>query len=286
MRKPTFLKEQVDGKLLQKQHGKALTGQRDAVYMKSQTRKLKVKDICFAYGKDLPAVLEDISFSVTEGEFISLLGPSGCGKSTLLNILAGILKGYTGEICVDGNRITGISSHFAYMPQNDLLLPWKTILDNICLYHEIHHCKKEVLPRARKLMEQFGLKDCEDLYPAELSGGMRQRAAFLRTALCEADIYLLDEPFGALDVITRGEMQDWLRELCASLRKTILLVTHDTDEAIYLSDRILILGRGEEGIKAEIPVEEPCRNREWLFAQGALRSRIHSIIRTPGTALR
>ena len=240
--------------------------------------KLQVIKLNYAYGQGLPQVLKDISFSVQEGEFISLLGPSGCGKSTLLNILAGILAGYDGEIRIDGNRISGVSTHFAYMPQNDLLLNWRTILDNICLYSEIHHRKKEEIPRARELMQKFGLGGCEDKYPAELSGGMRQRAAFLRTALCEADIYLLDEPFGALDVITRGEMQDWLHELCEGLRKTILLVTHDTDEAIYLSDRILVFGKTGEGIRDEVVISETDRTRQWLFDQGHLRSRIHQII--------
>ena len=179
---------------------------------------------------------------------------------------------------MEDQKITGISAHFAYMPQNDLLLNWRTILDNICLYGEIHHKKKEVIPKALELMDRFGLGGCEQKYPNELSGGMRQRAAFLRTALCEADIYLLDEPFGALDVITRGEMQDWLHDLCAGLYKTILLVTHDTDEAVYLSDRILVLGRAGEGIRDEVVIEEQNRDREWLFRQSRLRSQIHHII--------
>ena len=243
-----------------------------------QPTKLQVSKLNYAYGKGLPLVLKDISFSAAEGEFLSLLGPSGCGKSTLLNVLAGIRAGYEGEIRIDGNLVTGISPHFAYMPQNDLLLSWRTILDNICLYSEIRHRKKETISRARELMEQFGLGGCEDKYPVELSGGMRQRAAFLRTTLCEADIYLLDEPFGALDVITRGEMQDWLHDLCADLHKTILLVTHDTDEAIYLSDRILVLGKTGEGIREEVEIRETCRTREWLYDQGQLRSQIHQII--------
>lgn len=240
--------------------------------------KLEVRNINYSYGKNLPPVLKNLFFHVEEGEFISLLGPSGCGKSTILNVLAGILTGYSGDILVEGQKVTGISSHFAYMPQNDLLLPWRTVLDNICLYPEIHHAKKEALSKAKELMSRFGLAGCEEKFPAELSGGMRQRAAFLRTTLCEADIYLLDEPFGALDVITRGEMQDWLHDLCTSLHKTILLVTHDTDEAIYLSDRILVLGAAGEGIREEISIQEKSRDREWLYAQGDLRSRIYNII--------
>lgn len=238
--------------------------------------KLNVNNLHFSYTGQ--TIINGLSFTIGDGEFVSILGPSGCGKSTLLNVLAGILKPQSGEIWIDGKRAEGIGNHFAYMPQNDLLLPWRTILDNVCLYGEIHHKKDQMKEHARAQMARFGLQGCEGKYPGELSGGMRQRAAFLRTTLCEADIYLLDEPFGALDVITRSGMQDWLRELCSNLKKTILLVTHDTDEAIYLSDRILILGTPGEGIRQEIPVTEKNRTREWLYEQGKLRAEIHKMI--------
>ncbi len=239
--------------------------------------KLDVNHLNFSYSDK--TVLRNLSFTVLDGEFISILGPSGCGKSTLLNVLAGILQPQSGQILIDGEEIHGISGRFAYMPQNDLLFPWKTILDNVCLYGEIHHRKDEMRETAKAQMARFGLEGCENKYPAELSGGMRQRAAFLRTTLCDAGIFLLDEPFGALDVITRGDMQDWLRELCSNLKRTILLVTHDTDEAIYLSDRILILGGPGEGIRQEISIHEKNRTREWLYRQGELRAEIHHIIR-------
>lgn len=238
--------------------------------------RLNVKNLNFAY--EDKEVIRDLSFEVKDGEFISLLGPSGCGKSTLLNVLAGILKPESGEILIDGEAVEGICGKFAYMPQDDLLFPWRTILDNVCLFGEIHRRKAGMEAEARRQMERFGLAGCEDKYPGELSGGMRQRAAFLRTTLCEAGIYLLDEPFGALDVITRSDMQDWLRDLCSNLKKTILLVTHDTDEAIYLSDRILILGPCGEGIRGEFTVNEPVRTRDWLYGQGEFRSKIHKII--------
>ena len=237
---------------------------------------LSVEKLSFSYSDK--NILRELSFEVQDGEFVSILGPSGCGKSTLLNVLAGIIKPQGGQIRIDGEMIEGTTGQFAYMPQNDLLLPWKTILDNVCLYGEIHHSKNEMKERARAQMERFGLAGYENKYPAELSGGMRQRAAFLRTTMCEAGIYLLDEPFGALDVITRGNMQDWLRELCSSLKKTILLVTHDTDEAIFLSDRILILGDPGQGIISEIQISEKKRTRDWLYEQGALRAKIHQII--------
>lgn len=242
--------------------------------------KLNVNHLNFSYSDQ--AILKDLSLAVLDGEFVSILGPSGCGKSTLLNVLAGILKADDGEVLIDDEKLKGTTTKFAYMPQNDLLLPWKTILDNVCLYGEIHHTKKEMKDRAREQMQRFGLSGCEGKYPSELSGGMRQRAAFLRTTLCEAGIYLLDEPFGALDVITRSDMQDWLRELCSSMKKTILLVTHDTDEAIYLSDRILILGAPGEGIKKEIVISEKHRTREWLYTQGDLRAEIHRVIKEKG----
>lgn len=239
--------------------------------------KLNVKNLDFSYNDK--AIIKDLSFYAEEGEFVSILGASGCGKSTLLNILAGLLTPQGGDIFIDGEKTQGISSHFAYMPQNDLLLPWRTIMDNICLYGEIHHQKDQLRSKAVEQMNRFGLQGCENKYPNELSGGMRQRAAFLRTTLCDADIYLLDEPFGALDVITRSDMQDWLRDLCSQLKKTILLVTHDTDEAIYLSDRILIMGAAGEGICHEIRINEKNRTREWLYEQSSLRAEIYKIIK-------
>lgn len=220
-------------------------------------------------------ILKDVRFHVAEGEFISILGSSGCGKSTLLNIMAGVIEIQNGKILVDAKEIHGVSDHFAYMPQNDLLFPWLSIMDNVCLYGKLHHHKKEAYAKAKPLFQDFGLSGYEAAYPDELSGGMRQRAAFLRTALCHADVMLLDEPFGALDVITRGEMQDWLSSMRARLHKTTILVTHDIDEAIYLSDRILILQGKPARIQEEFVVEKANRTREWLFQQAALRIGIY-----------
>ena len=165
--------------------------------------KLEVRGMSFAYGQK--KVLDGLSFSVEAGEFVSILGPSGCGKSTVLNLLAGLLRPAAGEVLVDGQRVEGAGNgRFAYMPQNDLLFPWKTILQNVCLYGKIHGAEAAAREEALKHMAAFGLAGYEDAYPGDLSGGMRQRAAFLRTALCSAEILLLDEPFGALDVISRG----------------------------------------------------------------------------------
>lgn len=238
--------------------------------------KLDVSGLSFSY--ENKTLFEALDFSIREGEFVSLLGPSGCGKSTILKLLTGVIKAETGQIQVDGQAVNGLSEHFAYMPQNDLLFPWKTILENVCLYGQIHGSLNEMKREAAKNFPAFGLDGYENKYPSALSGGMRQRAAFLRTALCTADILLLDEPFGALDVITRGDMQDWLIGMRARLNRTVLLVTHDMDEALYLSDRILILNQTPAHITCEITIPDRERNREWLYRQGDLRQKIHSEI--------
>ena len=242
--------------------------------------KLEVRSIAFRYA-DKP-LFQGLSFDVADGEFVSVVGPSGCGKSTILNLLAGILLPESGEMRVDGEPIRGMNARFAYMPQNDLLLPWKTILQNVCLHGRLHHAERAARERALALFPAFGLAGYENAYPGNLSGGMRQRAAFLRTALCDADILLLDEPFGALDVISRGDMQDWLASMKQQLGRTCLLVTHDIDEAIYLSDRILVLEGRPARIRGEYRIPEKKRSRDWLYAQSALRRQIHESIRGEG----
>lgn len=244
--------------------------------------KLEVSDLTFFYEKQ--CILNHISFALRSGEFVSILGPSGAGKSTILKLLAGVLKPDTGTTQVDGETVTGISDHFAYMPQNDLLFPWKNILDNVCLYGKIHREAEAMKKTALGYFPAFGLAGCEYRYPSTLSGGMRQRAAFLRTALCRADILLLDEPFGALDVITREEMQDWLLSMRKQLQQTVLLVTHDMDEAIYLSDRILILNGTPAAIRSQIPISAEARTRKWLYSQGKLRQKIYETITMKDTA--
>lgn len=238
--------------------------------------KLSVDRISFSY--ENKKLFDNISFSVGEGEFVSILGPSGCGKSTILKLLTGVISPENGQLFVEQEAITGITEHFAYMPQNDLLFPWKNILENVCLYGRIHGSMPAAKEEALKNFPVFGLSGYEYEYPSSLSGGMRQRAAFLRTALCHADILLLDEPFGALDVITRGEMQDWLLSVRERLNKTVLLVTHDMDEAIYLSDRILVMNQTPAVIGCEIRITEKNRSRQWLYEQGELRQRIHEEI--------
>ena len=238
--------------------------------------KLSVDSLSFSY--ESKKLFDHISFSVREGEFVSILGPSGCGKSTILKLLTGVISPESGTIHVEEEEVRGVTEHFAYMPQNDLLFPWKNILDNVCLYGKIHNLLPSVKEEALKNFPAFGLSGYEYQYPAALSGGMRQRAAFLRTALCHADILLLDEPFGALDVITRSEMQDWLLSMRERLNKTVILVTHDMDEAIYLSDRILIMNGTPSVISSEITIAEKKRSRDWLYEQGGLRQQIYKEI--------
>ena len=230
--------------------------------------KLEVRGLSFAYGPK--KVLEDLSFCVEAGEFVSILGPSGCGKSTVLNLLAGLLRPAAGEVLVDNERVEGAGNgRFAYMPQDDLLFPWKTILQNVCLYGKIHGTEPAAREQALKHMAAFGLAGYENAYAGVLSGGMRQRAAFLRTALCSAEILLLDEPFGALDVISRGDMQDWLLSMRAELGRTALLVTHDIDEALYLSDRILVLLSSPAQSVREVDVRKGCKTRRCRYEQGS-----------------
>lgn len=243
--------------------------------------KLNIEHLKLAYGDQV--ILNDVSFSVKEKEFVTILGPSGCGKSTILNILAGLLDHYSGTVQVDGQTIQGVSEHFAYMPQDDLLLEWRTILDNVTLYGKIHH-DKSAKEKALAEFKTFGLEGYENAYPSSLSGGMRQRAAFLRTSLCQADILLLDEPFGALDIITRNDMQDWLLNLRKEYNRTTLLVTHDIDEALYLSDRVLILSNKPAGILKEIDLSKEQKSREWLFSQSAIKKEIYDLLKGENNA--
>ncbi len=205
-------------------------------------------------GKEISAMRET-SFSVEEGRFVSIIGPSGCGKSTLFNIIAGLMQPTSGQVLADSESIIGKAGYVGYMLQKDMLLPWRTILDNIILGLEVRGMpRKQSVERALPLMEKYGLKGFDKHYPSELSGGMRQRAALLRTLLYDRDIILLDEPFGALDAQTRISMQNWLLELWKDFKKTVLFVTHDIDEAIYLSDDIYVFSARPGYIKTKISV--------------------------------
>nr|WP_237728156.1 ABC transporter ATP-binding protein [Cellulomonas sp. APG4] len=193
--------------------------------------------------------------SVRPGEFIALIGPSGCGKSTLFNLIAGLDTPTSGRIRIDGVDRSGQQGLVGYMLQKDLLLPWRTILENVVLGLEISGVRKRAAHAiARPLLTTYGLGGFENRYPHQLSGGMRQRAALLRTILFNRDIILLDEPFGALDAQTREQMQEWLLDLWDDFQKTVLFVTHDIDEAIYLSDRVFVMSARPGRIVAEFEV--------------------------------
>ncbi|GAB6929497.1 ABC transporter ATP-binding protein [Paenibacillus sp. JCM 10914] len=206
------------------------------------------------HGEEI-AAMRETSLSIEEGRFVSIIGPSGCGKSTLFNIIAGLMPPSTGKVLADGQDIVGKTGYVGYMLQKDMLLPWRTILDNIILGMEVRGIPyKEATERALPLMEKYGLKGFDKHYPRELSGGMKQRAALLRTLLYDRDIILLDEPFGALDAQTRLTMQNWLLQIWEDFGKTVLFVTHDIDEAIYLSDDIYVFSSRPGRIKSKITV--------------------------------
>ncbi|WP_226365551.1 ABC transporter ATP-binding protein [Pseudonocardia sp. ICBG162] len=216
--------------------------------------KVVVSDLSVSYG-DLP-VLSGVSLDVAPGEFVSLVGPSGCGKSTLFGALAGILDGatVTGGIAVDGGPVRG--APFGLMPQQDLLFPWRTVLDNTTLGLEVAGVgRREARERARALFEPFGLAGFEDARPGALSGGMRQRAALLRTVVGGREVLLLDEPFGALDALTRTAMQDWLESVRARYGWTTVLITHDVREAALLSDRVLVFSPRPATVVREVVVD-------------------------------
>nr|WP_247739038.1 ABC transporter ATP-binding protein [Bacillus sp. 165] len=199
-------------------------------------------NVTFSYPREEKAIIQNLSFSMKKGEFVSIVGPSGCGKSTLFRLITGLEKALAGEIMVQGAEAGRKENKVGYMPQHDLLLPWRTALKNAALPLECQGRKKrEAYAEAMNLIQAFGLGGYEHKYPKDLSGGMKQRVSFLRAILTGADVLLLDEPFSALDAITKVNMQEWLYEQWKKWKKTILFITHDVEEAIYLSDRILVV---------------------------------------------
>ncbi|GFZ97444.1 ABC transporter ATP-binding protein [Nesterenkonia alkaliphila] len=206
----------------------------------------------------LTEVLQPVDVLARPGELVSIVGPSGCGKSTLFSIVAGLEAPSVGTIEIDGADVTGTTGHVGYMLQKDMLLPWRSILDNVILGLEVRGvARADALAAARPLLKEYGLGDYEAARPAQLSGGMRQRAALLRTLLFNRPIMLLDEPFGALDAQTRLQMQIWLLEVQATFMKSIVFVTHDIDEAVLLSDRIYVMWGRPGSVVQEIEIDLP-----------------------------
>src|ERR1700749_1192795 len=201
--------------------------------------KLRLDEVSMSF-KTPPGVfqaLAPVTLAIPQGRFVSLIGPSGCGKSTLFNVIAGLLEPSGGRVMFDGADATGTIGRVGYMLQKDLLLPWRTVLDNVILGMEIQGVPLQAArERALPLLQRYGLAGVERLYPGALPGGMRQRAALLRPLPFDPDVILLDEPFGALDAQTKLKMQEWLMQLWSDFSKTVLFVPHDVEEAIYLSD--------------------------------------------------
>lgn len=216
--------------------------------MSSYQNKIEIKNVSKRFGEKL--ILKDINIKVEEKQLVAILGPSGSGKSTIFNILTNLIKADSGEVTVNGE--------IAYMYQKDMLVPWKKIIDNIglpCIFKG--KSKLEARKEVKKYLNTFGLEGYENKYPMQLSGGMKQRANFLKTYLTSSDILLLDEPFGALDSITRRNMQKWLLDLRISMGSTILFITHDIEEAIFLADKVYVISDSPAIIKGVVEVDLP-----------------------------
>ena len=224
-------------------------------------KKLEVKNICKSF--DGKPVLQNISLELNQGELVCLLGISGGGKTTLFNIISGLLSPDQGSIFLDGKDITNKPGQISYMLQKDLLLPYRTIEDNIALPLLLKGIKKkEARLQASAMFAQFGLEGTQKKYPAQLSGGMRQRAALLRTYMFSQNVALLDEPFSALDTLTKSAIHKWYLAMMEKIQLSTLFITHDIDEAILLSDRIYLLSGSPGEIVEEIIIKEPKPRRE------------------------
>jgi len=225
------------------------------------THKLETQNITMKFGDE--TIIRDISIAVDQGELVSLLGVSGSGKTTLFNCISGIYQPTAGRVLLDGADITGTTGHISYMLQKDLLLPYKTIEDNVGLPLVIQGMSKEEARRqASEHFEEFGLEGTQKKYPKQLSGGMRQRAALLRTYLFSDNVALLDEPFSALDTITKGKIHKWYLDVMEKINLTTVFITHDINEAILLSDRVYIMTGKPGGIRYEIRIDTPRSQRQ------------------------
>ncbi len=240
-----------------------------------ETRKLSVEGVTktFRNGRKLVEALAPIDLTVANGEFVTLIGPSGCGKSTLFNIVAGVDEPTSGIVAIDG-KVSGERAGLSgYMPQQPLLLPWRTVEENVMLGLDVRRVPhKQAQADSLELLRRFGLADFAQNYPATLSGGMRQRVALLRTVLFNSSFLLLDEPFGALDALTRLSLQMWLLDLWQSLHASVLFVTHDVREALLLSDRIYVLSARPAHVLRVVDVDLPRpRRQESLALESAVR---------------
>lgn len=233
---------------------------------------LKVRDVCLSYhtlSGETPA-LSHISFDLMPGEFLSVVGPSGCGKSTLLNLIAGLIEPECGSIILDGKAVCGNSSTVGYMLQKDHLLEWRSIYKNILLGLEIRRqLTPDKLAHAEELLHTYGLDRFRNSRPSQLSGGMRQRAALIRTLVLEPELLLLDEPFSALDYQTRLNVSDDIGKILKSSGKPAILVTHDISEAISMADRVLVLSARPATVQKVVDIHLTLKNRTPLSSRNA-----------------
>ena len=223
---------------------------------------LVIEELSKSFGARL--ILSNLSFTLERGEFVSIIGPSGSGKSTLFHVIGGLLVPEEGHITLNGTKITGERGHMSYMPQQPSLFPWRTVLQNATLGSELSGAPNEEL--AKQLLQKANLGDMLKAYPHQLSGGMKQRVAFIRALLSPQSIMCLDEPFSALDSFTKKDMQRWLLETWEQYDKSILFITHDIEEALFLSDKIIILSTNPATIKeiVEVPFSRPRSNQLYL----------------------
>jgi ABC-type nitrate/sulfonate/bicarbonate transport system ATPase subunit len=223
--------------------------------------KLRLDKVCKTYRTPAGGALDiltETTFDIRNREIVTIVGPSGCGKSTLLNILAALTEPNGGRMLIDGAEQPDRGRYFGYMFQKDLLFPWRTIIDNVALGLEIRGTpRKEARTLSADMLKRFHLDKFASHFPSQLSGGMRQRVALMRTLLCNRPILLLDEPFAALDALTRSVMQEWLLQIWEQDHRTILFITHDVEEAIILSDRVLVMSARPGRIKFEIAIDLP-----------------------------
>jgi NitT/TauT family transport system ATP-binding protein len=240
--------------------------------------KLLVQDVSKVYrsgwqGRQMLATLSSIDLTVNVGEFVTVIGPSGCGKSTLFNIIAGVDQPTSGVVAIDGDAYSERAGKSGYMPQQPLLLPWRTVEENVMLGLDVRRVpRKQAQEEAHELLKRFGLADFAQNYPTTLSGGMRQRVALLRTVLFNSTFLLLDEPFGALDALTRLSLQMWLLDLWQTFSASVLFITHDVREAILLSDRIYVLSARPAHVMRVVEVDLPSpRKQEDLALESAVR---------------
>jgi len=253
--------------------------------VESYRPKLELVEVSqvFATGTDsVVTALQPIDLAVPPGKFVSIIGPSGCGKSTLFNIIAGLQRPTAGDVLLDGQVVTRMIGLVGYMLQKDLLLPWRTVLDNVILGMELKGVAKTTA-RARALpyLKRYGLAGFDRHYPAALSGGMRQRAALLRTLLYDTEVVLLDEPFGALDALTRERMGAELLRIWEARKKTVVMVTHSIPEALLLADRVLVLSPrpGQVRLTVENHLPRPRRmDMEYSPEFGALAAQVRGAI--------